>query len=162
MEAPSLAPHTEELLVAYRWPGNVREIRNVAERIAVRHVEGVIWPTMLPAEMRDAAPPVSPRTDPATGVAIAHHPAADAAWNETVSNGQDFWAAVHSPFIKRDLTKSDVREIVKRGLKRTQGSYRDLIELFHLPPSDYKRFLAFLYQHDSHLPFHPFRDPSAE
>ena len=52
----------------------------------------------------------------------------------------------------------DVREIVRRGLEQTQGSYRKLVELVHLPPNDYKRFLAFLSQHDCHLPFHKFRD----
>ena len=28
-----------------------------------------------------------------------------------------------------------------------------------MAPGDYKRFLAFLYQHDCHLPFHGFREP---
>ena len=31
-----------------------------------------------------------------------------------------------------------------------------------MTPSDYKRFLAFLYQHDCHLPFHAFREPRGE
>jgi hypothetical protein len=51
---------------------------------------------------------------------------------------------------------------VKSGLQRTQGSYRKLVDLFHMEPGDYKRFLAFLYQHDCHLPFHGFREPRAE
>jgi hypothetical protein len=75
-----------------------------------------------------------------------------------VMRGQTFWAVVHPLFINRELTKSDVREIIKRGLTRTQGSYRKLLDLFHLPASDYKRFLAFLYQHDCHVPFHPYRE----
>jgi hypothetical protein len=58
----------------------------------------------------------------------------------------------------RELTKTDVRDIIKRGLQQTQGSYRKLAEMFHLKGSDYKRLLAFLYQHDCHLPFHPFRE----
>ena len=37
-----------------------------------------------------------------------------------------------------------------------------LIELFNMTPGDYKRFLAFLYQHDCHLPFHPFRESRSE
>lgn len=163
VEAPSLLPRTEELLVAHRWPGNVRELKNVAERIAVRHVDGCVRPDMLPPELRETVAPVLPLRTPAVAPSvITQHPAADAAWNEMVSSGQSFWAVVHPLFINRELTKKDVREIIKRGLTQTQGSYRKLIELFHLPPSDYKRFLAFLYQHDCHLAFHSFRGPRAD
>jgi len=72
--------------------------------------------------------------------------------------GRSFWTVVHPRFINRELTKADVREIIRRGLEQTQGSYRKLVDLFHLPQTDYKRFLAFLSQHDCHLPFHDFRD----
>jgi hypothetical protein len=84
--------------------------------------------------------------------------AADRAWTEMIANGATFWTAVHAPFMDRELTKSDVRDLIKRGLQQTQGSYRKLVEVFHLKASDYKRLLAFLYQHDCHLPFHPFRE----
>ena len=60
---------------------------------------------------------------------------------------------IHAPLMT--LTKA---QIIRRGLEHTQGSYRKLVDLFHLPQTDYKRFLAFLSQHDCHLPFHDFRD----
>jgi hypothetical protein len=60
---------------------------------------------------------------------------------------------VHQPFKAHDLTREDVRALVARGLQHTRGSYRQLVEDFRLPPSDYKRFLAFLSQHDCNLPF---------
>jgi transcriptional regulator with GAF, ATPase, and Fis domain len=162
IETPVLTPLAQELLLAYRWPGNVRELKNVAERIAVKQEGGVVRPDMLPNEMRDATnqkavPAVHEASSPAV-----YRPVADAAWNEIVIEGRSFWTAVHAPFMERELTKSDVREIIRRGLKETQGSYRQLIENFHLPASDYKRFLAFLYQHDCHLAFHSFRGPRAE
>ena len=75
-----------------------------------------------------------------------------------VRGRRTFWAVVHPRFMNRELTKADVREIVRRGLEQTRGSYRKLVELFLLPQSDYKRFLAFLTQHDCHLKFHDFRD----
>lgn len=37
-EFPGFAPEAEEALLTYRWPGNVREIKNVAERAVYR------WP----------------------------------------------------------------------------------------------------------------------
>ena len=166
VDLPEVTPATEELLHSYRWPGNVRELKNIAERVTVRHHRGPLRPDMLPAEIRREAtqlkvaapqPPAGAELD-TTAPALPHHPAADAAWNEMIINGKSFWLAVHPLFIERELTKTDVREIIRRGLRQTQGSYRKLIELFHLPANDYKRFLAFLYQHDCHLAFHPFRE----
>lgn len=161
LETPSILPETESLLLAHRWPGNVRELKNVAERIAVRHQGGAIHPDVLPADVR-AVRTVLPTAGSSAPHVISHHPAADVAWNEMVVNGQSFWAVVRQRFMDRELTKNDVREIIRRGLQHTQGNYRKLIELFHLPAADYKRFLAFLYQHDCHLAFHTFREPRSE
>jgi DNA-binding NtrC family response regulator len=150
---PTLSAGVVELLLTYAWPGNVRELKNVAERIAVRHPSDAIQMEMLPREIQpgvDAAPKA--------GVAPQAPSAADRAWTEMIVQGASFWTAVHAPFMERELTKSDVRDIIKRGLQQTQGSYRKLVELFQLKASDYKRLLAFLYQHDCHLPFHPFRE----
>ena len=160
-DVPVLAPATEAILLAYRWPGNVRELKNIAERLALRQIEGMVLPQHLPAEMHEARPNAA-RTSvllPSGGNAPAMPPgssvrwiAADAAWEEMMRGGRSFWAVVHPRFINRELTKADVREIIKRGLEQTQGSYRKLVELFHLPQTDYKRFLAFLSQHDCQIP----------
>ena len=167
IDTPALMARTEECLRGYRWPGNVREIKNVAERIAVRHTDGAIRPDMLPTEMRDVpvsvlAPLLKSNEAPAAVAPPAASLAAETAWTHMVGGGQSFWTVVHPLFINRELTKNDVRELIKRGLTQTQGSYRRLIDLFHLPQADYKRFLAFLYQHDCHVPFHPYRGGSAE
>jgi DNA-binding NtrC family response regulator len=162
VEAPALTPAVEELLLAYRWPGNVRELKNVTERIAVRHQGASISPDALPPEIRLSVG-VTARPANGNGVPVPmHHPSVDIAWEEMVLKGKSFWIVVHPQFIDRELTKTDLREIIRRGLQQTQGSYRKLIELFQLPPADYKRFLAFLYQHDCHLAFHPFREVQPE
>ncbi len=54
--------------------------------------------------------------------------------------------------MEHELTKADVRLIVRRGLRQTQGSYRQLTEVFHMSTREYRRFLAFLHQHDCHVP----------
>jgi len=38
------------------------------------------------------------------------------------------------------------------------GSYRALLAVFNLPPSDYKRFHAFLYQQKCNLPVRRYRN----
>jgi DNA-binding NtrC family response regulator len=37
VEAPRLAPEAERLLAAQPWPGNVRQLSNVLERVAILH-----------------------------------------------------------------------------------------------------------------------------
>ena len=160
IEVPVVAPASADLLLAYGWPGNVRELKNVAERIVVRHVGGEITPDALPAEIRAVAPHVihsaAGAASSSTAV-LSRHPAAEIAWNEMVE-GKSFWTVVHPRFMDRELTKTDVRHLVTRGLEQTQGSYRKLVDVFRMSPQDYKRFLAFLYQHDCHVAFHPFRE----
>jgi transcriptional regulator with PAS, ATPase and Fis domain len=165
-DVPALAPLTESVLLSYSWPGNVRELKNIAERLALRQIEGPIGPHHLPSEMHDSKTTAAMRAAPSPAslgaVTISganlRWLAADDAWDEMMHAGRSFWTVVHPRFINRELTKVDVREIIRRGLEQTQGSYRKLVELFHLPSTDYKRFLAFLSQHDCHLPFHEFRD----
>ena len=33
--------------------------------------------------------------------------------------GESFWTAVHEPFMSRDLTRDDLRQLVRRGLTHT-------------------------------------------
>jgi DNA-binding NtrC family response regulator len=54
--APRLAPPSQELLRTYRWPGNIRELKNVIERAVVLCDGDVIDLAHLPVEkMRPAA-----------------------------------------------------------------------------------------------------------
>ena len=57
----------------------------------------------------------------------------------------------------RDITREDVRTIVGKGLERTRGNYKVLVQCFNLDVQDYKRFLNFLRKHQCHQPFQPFR-----
>jgi hypothetical protein len=59
----------------------------------------------------------------------------------------------------RDLCRSTLRALIGLGLQQTAGNYRMLVQLFNMPPADYKRFLAFLRKHDCLLRFHAFRTP---
>jgi DNA-binding NtrC family response regulator len=160
VELPRLTPTAEKILTSHRWPGNVRELKNVVERLVIRHSGRDIVPDDLPPEILDAVT--------FSGGAAAQAPIAapveaksraELLWDAMVVGGESFWTVVYPAFIDRELTKTDLRQIVKAGLQRTQGNYRKLVELFRMAPGDYKRFLAFLYQHDCHLPFHGFREP---
>jgi transcriptional regulator with PAS, ATPase and Fis domain len=162
VDLPRLTPAAETILTSHRWPGNVRELKNVVERLVIRHCGHDIVPEDLPPEILDA---VTFAGEPSRQTAPTSQPEAksraEVMWDLMVVGGESFWTVVYPAFIDRELTKTDLRQIVKAGLQRTQGNYRKLVELFRMAPGDYKRFLAFLYQHDCHLPFHGFREPRA-
>jgi transcriptional regulator with PAS, ATPase and Fis domain len=158
--APKLSQAARDVLASYRWPGNVRELKNVVERLVVRHRSSrEIIPDDLPREVLMALAQAPPEGSRAAASAPSR---SEAMWERMVVGGESFWTVVYPAFIDRDLTRSDLRLLIKAGLQHTQGSYRKLVELFRMQPADYKRFLAFLYQHDCHLPFHGFRGRTEE
>ena len=52
-----LTPHALQLCLAYKWPGNIRELENVMERAVTLTPEGKKWitPDLLPAHLRAAS-----------------------------------------------------------------------------------------------------------
>ena len=50
-------PEAERLLLAYPWPGNVRQLSNVVRNVVVLSPGGVATAAMLPAVVREQAPP---------------------------------------------------------------------------------------------------------
>ena len=93
---------------------------------------------------------------------IGRRQVADDLYRALVSGDYSFWIHIHPLFLSRDITRHDIRELVRRGLSTTRGSYRGLLELFKIPNEDYKRFMNFLATHDSRPDFREFRSPSAE
>ena len=70
---------------------------------------------------------------------------------------ESFWSAVYPLFMRREITRDQVREVVRRGLEEARGNYRLVTRMFNLDPDDYKKFLDFLRTHDCHLPFKEYR-----
>jgi DNA-binding NtrC family response regulator len=143
-----------DALCAYHWPGNVRELKNVVERIVVRGRKTQIGLLDLPPEivLAVSAPPVSAARPPDVTCDRAA-----VALERIMKHGEDFWSAVHVPFMAHDLTREELRSIVSSGLTQTRGSYRLLVDIFNMPQSDYRRFLSFLRKHDCNMPFQRFR-----
>jgi hypothetical protein len=59
--------------------------------------------------------------------------------------------------MNREITRQNVREVVRKGLEDARGSYKVVAKLFNLEADDYKKFLNFLRKHDCHLPYREFR-----
>ena len=67
------------------------------------------------------------------------------------------WDVAYEPFMSRDITRDDIRHLVRVGLEQTRGNYKALVQLFNMAPQDYKRFLNFLRKYGCHMPFQRFR-----
>ena len=149
---PELTGAARAALVAYDWPGNVRELKNLVERLVVRTRSGAVDEGDLPAEVLGLS---RRRARPAEAAPVRSR--ADELYDKMVVGGESFWSAVHPLFNARDMTRDDMREIVSKGLTQTRGSYRLVLQLFNMPPEDYKSFLNFLRKHQCHMPFFKFR-----
>ena len=60
----NLKLHSEvvELLISYSWPGNVRQLRNVIERMVILTEEGIVYKKHLPQEIQQSGVPQSINT----------------------------------------------------------------------------------------------------
>ena len=89
---------------------------------------------------------------------------ADDLYDAMVKQGASFWDHVYPMFLARDITRHDIRELVRRGLRETRGRYKSLLELYGMPSSDHRRFMNFLAAHDCGVGFREFREtaPSSE
>jgi transcriptional regulator with GAF, ATPase, and Fis domain len=155
---PQISDAAMEVLLAYRWPGNIRELKNVVERMTVRMNGQPIRPMDLPPEILGAA--TGARVSIAAAASVESdtpHGIVNDMLVRMFESGESFWSVVYPVFMSRDLTRADLRKIIQAGLENTNGSYRLLMQLFNMPEDDYKRFLSFLRKHECHLPFQRFR-----
>jgi DNA-binding NtrC family response regulator len=153
IEEPQVSEEALIRLTSYDWPGNVRELKNVAERVVIRMRPGTtIASADLPKEIC-----FGPSVQPMPQTPAPLRPTPEMLYKRMTVDGESFWSVVYQPFMSRDLTRHDLREVISRGLDQTRGSYKTLVQIFNLPPDDYKRLLNFLRKYDCHMPFQQFR-----
>jgi two-component system response regulator AtoC len=147
----SLSAPALKALNEYSWPGNVRELENVIERLVVTVNRSTVELEDLPAEIQ-THDPVTTRPKRERRRTIA-----DDLYKRMVEQKEPFWTTVYPLFMDRDITRANVREIVRRGLEEARGNYKIVARLFNMEPRDYKRFLNFLRKHDCQIPFRDYR-----
>jgi transcriptional regulator with PAS, ATPase and Fis domain len=149
-------PDAMKALERYNWPGNVRELQNVIEQLAWTIASDEATARDLPEFIRNAqSGGVLPRQE-------RRRQAADDLYAALVAQHYTFWDwdHIHGLFLRRDLTRHDMRQLMSRGLTTTRGNYRALLKLFGMPETDYKRFMNFLAAHECVVDFRPFRADS--
>jgi transcriptional regulator with PAS, ATPase and Fis domain len=147
----SIAPEAVAALTAYSWPGNVRQLQNLLEKLVVTGRREVIQVDDLPLELRNSSLiGARPRRERRRTVA-------DDLFKKLVEESESFWTAVYPLYMNREITRGHVRDVVDRGLAEARGNYKIVLRLFNMEACDYKRFLNFLRKHDCHLSFKEYR-----
>jgi transcriptional regulator with PAS, ATPase and Fis domain len=142
-----------KLIERYRWPGNVRELQNV--------VEQSLWMSNgARVEVAHLPPSVQAASDLLVPMRERRKQVSDELYAALVSGGYSFWEHIHPLFLARDITRYDMRSLVRKGLATTRGNYRALLRLFGISTNDYKRFLNFLAAHECTVDFREFRHGS--
>lgn len=147
----SVSQPAMKALYDYSWPGNVRELENVIERLVVTVQGPTIEVDHLSPEIREqTALTLRPRRERRKTIA-------DELYKRMIEQHESFWTTVYPLFMEREITRNNVREVIRRGLEEARGNYKIVARLFNMEARDYKRFLNFLRKHDCQIPFKEYR-----
>ena len=143
---PEISAEAMAVLTAFDWPGNVRQLKNVAERLVVRTRHG------KPVTAMDLPPEILASWAPSRRSAAAQQarPRSDLMFERLVERGEDFWGVVYEPLMDRDVTRDDVRTLVAHGVALTGGGVSELASLFNVDSKDSRRFSNFLKKYQCH------------
>jgi transcriptional regulator with PAS, ATPase and Fis domain len=145
-----VSPEAMQALTNYDWPGNIRQLQNVIQRILVTGHTEVVGLDELPSELRTARVATRP-------VKERRRTVADELYTRVVEQRESFWTAVYPRYMNREITKVDVRNLVGKGLDEARGNYKIVARLFNMESRDYKKFLNFLRKHECPVPFRDYR-----
>ena len=145
-------PDAFQALCDYPWPGNVRELENVIERLIVTGRHEQVRPEDLPPEIRTqrGGLGIKPKRERRKTVV-------DDLYKRLRDDRESFWTAVYPLYMAREITRQNVRDVIRKGLEEAKGNYKIVCKLFNIESADYKKFLNFLRKHDCQLPFKEFR-----
>jgi two-component system NtrC family response regulator len=147
----SISPEALAALAEYSWPGNVRQLENVVERLVVTGRHEIIQLDDLSPDIRVPGQfSMRPRRERRRTVA-------DELFKKLREDRESFWTAVYPLYMNREITRSNMRDLVHKGLEEARGNYKIVLRLFNMESTDYKRFLNFLRKHDCQLPFKEYR-----
>ena len=126
-----------DAILNYNWPGNVRELFTVLKRAGIM-LDGPITGDDIKSIIRQGIFKnfFDDKTNPES---------IDQTW-EDLKAGKSFWDVVKKPFLDRDLNRAQVKALIDRGLIETNGKYQQLLELFNLKTTEYKKLMNFIHR----------------
>lgn len=132
-----------ELLSHYRWPGNVRELKSIIDMAYCLSSDPYIKPEHFGSGLESAL-----------RLEKIHRPTSNGddvgvlGYYYIMEGGEgDFWKTIRRPYLDRELNRSQVRRVIEKGLRETNGSYKRLLDIFCISQDDYLKFMDFLRHH---------------
>jgi len=123
-------------ILRYPWPGNIRELFSVMKRAGILCESPITGKQILNLILENNQQPL-PLPEPGGSVSL----------REQLRSGEDFWTLIAEPFLKRELTRSQVKDLITNTLLQAGGKYINTLKFLNLEPSQYKRFMKFLHKH---------------
>ncbi len=132
--SPVFAPCAMDALAGHAWPGNIRELENLIERLAVSEGGGVVRATDLPppyAPLRLTLPETAPRAFESTGAHAAEPPFVAGTEPPCVAGAEPAGGALPGPSLSLRLPAdgTDLKsvlsqveaELIRQAMERTDG-----------------------------------------
>ena len=117
-----------------------------------------MWAAAAEAQTAAASPSQQNAARPATPAAsVTVVPKGVDTPPDYVIGPDDILSVVYPLYMQREITRSNVRDVVRKGLQEARGNYKIVARLFNMEQGDYKRFLNFLRKHDCQVPFKEYR-----
>lgn len=126
-----------KIMLKHDWRGNFREIINVMKRA------GILLPD--PVTGNDIKKLIIRYSPSGEGSLSGQH--SDDLWGK-INSGRSFWEVVKEPFLKRDLNREQVKNLISEGLEKSGNRYTGLLKTFNVQKEDYNRFMSFLKDHN--------------
>lgn len=177
--ARTISQEALRLLMEYTFPGNIRELENLVESAFYMAQGDEIQRKDFPPEVihlsggmeihetKGARVPTEISTSQsASQTSASSHGKQDERiqalefFRRMKETRETFWNVVKEPFMKREISKELVREVIKIGLRESRGRYKDLLKPFHLEESEYTVFMNFLRKHGCQVDYKPYRQES--
>jgi transcriptional regulator with PAS, ATPase and Fis domain len=114
-EISGIGPSIMDALTSYSWPGNIRELRNVVERMVILGGEGELQYEDLPDRFFKQAPPELPTPEVAT----------------TGTNAPSFALPSNGLNLKAAVLAYEV-SLIKQALLQTSGNKNQAAQLLHI------------------------------
>jgi transcriptional regulator with GAF, ATPase, and Fis domain len=141
----SLTADEQDILLSYHYPGNVRELESLLNRVflfwqssSFKRSRLEILKTEIEKEMNRW------KRDKHLEISASHDRRYLVLFNLMTQEGRSFWEVVHKSYIKHEISKEDLKKIIRLGLEKSGWSFKSLLPLFNVREEEYKKFLNFL------------------
>jgi DNA-binding NtrC family response regulator len=143
-EHVAFASEALHALCAYPWPGNVAQLRRVVEHLVSAGHRDSIQASDLPVGIR-------PRRAAGRSGHQGRVTVGEQLFARVQRTGDSFWSIVYPLFMNREITRRDLRDLIRRALDVARDNRDDVVRVLNMPVADRGRFEKFLRKYDCEL-----------